>query len=63
METLKSSSRKTTGQLLVRDPAFVPFVTASLEEIRHAERRRERIKERYLKRLAPEVSFRSVEAD
>jgi hypothetical protein len=63
METLKSSSRKTAGQLPVRDPAFVPFVTASLEEIRHAERLREKIKERYLKRPAPEVSFRSVEAD
>ena len=63
METLKSSSRKTAGQPPVRDPAFVPFVTASLEEIRHAERLRERIKERYLKPPAPEVFFRSVEAD
>ena len=63
METLKSSSRQTARELSARDPAFVPFVTASLEEIRHAERLRERITERYLKPPAPEASVQSVEAD
>jgi hypothetical protein len=63
METLKSSSRNTARRLPVLEPAFAPFVTASLEEICHAQRLRERIKERYLNRPAPEVSFWSVGAD
>jgi hypothetical protein len=63
METLKSSSRKTARRLPVLDPAFTPFITSSLEEIRHAQRLREVIEERYLSRPAPEVSFWSVGAD
>jgi hypothetical protein len=71
METLKSSSRETARLLPnappsarpVFDPAFTPFVTASLEEIRHAQRLREGIEERYLNRPTPPVSFWSVGAD
>jgi len=63
METVKSSSRKTAPRLPVLDPAFTPFITASLEEIRHAQRLREGIEERYLNRPAPEFSFWSVGAD
>src|SRR6266498_3509515 len=65
MKTLKSSSRNTVCLLqvsapIVVDPAFTPFVTASIEEIRHAQRLRERIEERYLNRPNPPVSFWSV---
>jgi hypothetical protein len=63
METLKSSSRKTAGELPVRDLHSFPSSRPRSKEIRHAERLRERIKERYLKPPAPEVCFRSVEAD
>ena len=35
------------------DPAFTPFVTASIEEIRYAEQLRQRIEERYLHRATP----------
>jgi hypothetical protein len=68
METLKSSSRKMARLLPpsarpVFDPAFTPFVTASLEEIRHAQRLREGIEERYLNRPTPPVSLWSVGAD
>jgi hypothetical protein len=63
METHKSSSRKMARRLPVLDPTLTPFVAASLEEIRHAQRLREGIEERYLNRPAPEVSFWSVGAD
>jgi len=63
METHKSSSHKMARRLSVLDPTLTPFVTASLEEIRHAQRLREGIEERYLNRPAPEVSFWSVGAD
>ena len=63
METLKSSSRKTVRRLPVLYPAFTPFIAASLEEIRHAQRLREGIEERYLSRPARKVSFWSVGAD
>ena len=45
---------------LFLDSAFTPFVTASLEEIRHAQRLRERIENRYLNRPTPAVSFWSI---
>jgi hypothetical protein len=64
METLKSSLRKTARRLAVLEPAFAPIVTASLKEVRHAQRLRERIEKRYLNRPAPsEVSLWSVGAD
>jgi hypothetical protein len=63
METHKSSARKTARRLPVLNPTLTPFITASLEEIRHAQRLREGIEERYLNRPAPEVSFWSVGAD
>ena len=48
MKTLKSRLLQTVAlmqasALPVLDPAFTPFVTASIEEIRHAQRLRERI--------------------
>ena len=68
METLKSSAHKTVRLLqasvpLVLDPASTPFVTASVEEIRLAQRLRERIEGRYLNRPTPPVSLWSVGAD
>jgi hypothetical protein len=45
------------------DPAFTPFVTASMDEIRYAERLRHRLKERYPHRPATPVSYWSVGAD
>jgi len=45
------------------DPALTPFVTASPDEIRYAQRLRERLKERYPNRPSPSVSFWSVGAD
>jgi len=68
METLKSRSHERVYLLEasappVIDPAFTPFVTASVEEILHAQRLRERIEERYLNRPTPPVTFWSVGAD
>ena len=68
MKTLKSRLLETVplmqaSALPVLDPAFTPFVTASIEEIRHAQRLRERIEERYLNRPTPPVTFWSVGAD
>jgi hypothetical protein len=40
-----------------------PFVTASIKEIRQAQRLRERIEEHYLNRPTPVFSFWSVGAD
>lgn len=45
------------------DPAFTPFVTASVEEIRYAQRLREWLKERYPNRPSPPISYWSVGAD
>ncbi|HZI84859.1 MAG TPA: hypothetical protein VFF44_13155 [Casimicrobiaceae bacterium] len=45
------------------DPAFTPFVAASPDEIRYAERLRERLKERYPDRPAQRVPYWSVGAD
>ncbi len=45
------------------DPAFTPFVAASVDEIRYAERLRDRLKERYPNRPAAPVSYWSVGAD
>ena len=47
----------------IADPAFTPFVTASVEEIRYAQRLRERLKERYPNRPSAPVSYWSVGAD
>ena len=47
----------------VVDPAFTPFVTASVDEIRYAESLRERLKERYPDRPSLPVSYWSVGAD
>ncbi len=68
MKALKSRLREAVGltqagTLPVLDPAFTPFVTASIEEIRHAQRLRERIEERYLNRPTRPVTFWSVGAD
>jgi hypothetical protein len=45
------------------DPAFTPFVTASVEEIRYAQRLREWLKQRYPNRPSPPISYWSVGAD
>jgi hypothetical protein len=45
------------------DPAFTPFVTASTDEIRIAQRLRDRLRERLLNRSSPAVSYWSVGAD
>jgi hypothetical protein len=45
------------------DPALTPFVSASSDEIRYAQRLRERLRERYPNRPSPSVSFWSVGAD
>jgi hypothetical protein len=45
------------------DPAFTPFVTASVDEIRHAQRLRDRLRERYPNRPSTPVSYWSVGAD
>jgi len=45
------------------DPALTPFVTASVEDIRHAERLRDRLRERYPNRPTLPVSYWSVGAD
>jgi len=45
------------------DPALVPFVTASIAEIRRAQRLRERLKERFPNRPSRPVSYWSVGAD
>ena len=41
------------------DPAVTPFVTASNDEIRYAQRLRERLEERYLNRPSDSASRRS----
>ena len=45
------------------DPAFTPFVTASIDEIRYAQRLRERLEERYPNRPARASVYWSVGAD
>jgi hypothetical protein len=45
------------------DPAFTPFVTASVDEIRYAQRLREQLKRRYPNRPSLAVSYWSVGAD
>jgi hypothetical protein len=68
METLKSRSHERAYLFQasappVLDPAFTPFVTASIEEILHAQRLRDRIEERYLNRPVAPVTPWSVGAD
>ena len=45
------------------DPAFTPFVTASGDEIRYAQRLREQLERRYLNRPSPRATYWSVGAD
>ena len=45
------------------DSALTPFVAASLEEIRYAQRLREQLKERYPNRPTPRAPYWSVGAD
>jgi hypothetical protein len=45
------------------DPAFTPFVTASIEEVRYAERLRERLRERFLDRPSRHAAYWAVGAD
>jgi hypothetical protein len=47
----------------ISDPTFTPFVTASVDEVRYAQRLRERLKERYPNRPSAPVSYWSVGAD
>jgi hypothetical protein len=68
MKTLTSTSRETVPSLqavapAAADPAFIPFVAASSEEVLYAQRLRERIEKLYLNQPAPRVTFWSVGAD
>jgi hypothetical protein len=45
------------------DPAFTPFVTASVNEIRYAQLLRNRLRARYPNRPSQPVSYWSVGAD
>jgi hypothetical protein len=45
------------------DPALTPCVTASIEEIRQAQRLRERLRARYPDRPSPRAPYWSVGAD
>ena len=45
------------------DPAFTPFVTASIEEVRYAERLRERLRERLLNRPSSRMAHWAVGVD
>jgi hypothetical protein len=47
----------------VSDPAFTPFVSASVDEIRYAQQLRDRLRERYPNRPSLPVSYWSVGAD
>jgi len=45
------------------DAGLTPFVAASPDELRYAQRLRERLRERYPNRPSPSVSYWSVGAD
>jgi hypothetical protein len=45
------------------DPAFTPFVSASIEEVRYAQRLRERLRERFPNRPSPRAPHWAVGAD
>jgi hypothetical protein len=47
----------------VSDPAFTPFVSASVDEIQYAQRLRDRLRERYPNLPSMPVSFWSIGAD
>lgn len=47
----------------ISDPAFTPFVTASVDDIRCAQQLRDRLKRRYPDRPSLPVSYWSVGAD
>ena len=51
------------GAMASADPAFTPFVAASVDEIHYAQRLREQLKERYPNRPAARVPCWSVGAD
>ena len=59
LETLRLLEASTPSP----DPAFTPFVTASIEDIFYAQLLRRRIEDKYLSRPTPLVSFWSVGAD
>ena len=45
------------------DPAFTPFVTASIEEVRYAETLRERLRERFPDLPSRRAAYWAVGAD
>ena len=47
----------------VSDLAFTPFVSASVDEIRYAQRLRDRLRERYPNRPSMPVSYWGIGAD
>jgi len=63
MKNERTSAERPVRSGAASDPAFTPFVTASTDEIRYAQRLRERIEERYLKRPSPRTAWWSVGAD
>lgn len=58
-----SANERSTRGGAAGDPAFTPFVTASIDEIRYAQRLRERLEERYLNRPSRSTVHWSVDAD
>jgi hypothetical protein len=58
-----SNGPSTARSAGVDDPAFTPFAAASIEDIRRAQRLRERLRQRYPNRPSPRVAYWSVGAD
>jgi hypothetical protein len=62
MQHVASAGSGHSGSTLA-DPAFTPCVTASIEEIRQAQRLRERLRARYPDRPATHAAYWSVGVD
>jgi hypothetical protein len=64
MKTLITSNERNAHRDTVSgDPAFTPFVAASVDELRYAEHLRERLRERFPNRPSPRVPHWAVGAD
>jgi hypothetical protein len=58
-----SSEQGAHGGAPRADPAFTPFVTASIEEVRYAERLRKRLRERFPDLPSRHTAYWAVGAD
>lgn len=63
MKNERNSAKERPVRGGASDPAFTPFVTASIDEIRYAQCLRERLKERYPNRPVRTTALWSVGAD